>query len=84
MNTLSESDTKAVVRILIEQLGIEESQVTPEARIVEDLNADSLDVMEILMAVEEQFKLSIPDDVSERVSTVGELIELLQEMLAQQ
>jgi acyl carrier protein len=84
MNSLSENDTKAVVKILIEQLGIEESQVTPEARIIEDLNADSLDVMEILMAVEEQFKLSIPDDVSERVSTVGELIELLQEMLEQQ
>jgi acyl carrier protein len=84
MNTLSESDTKAVVKILMEQLGIEESQVTPEARIMEDLNADSLDVMEILMAVEERFKLSIPDEVSERVSTVGELIELLQEMLEQQ
>jgi acyl carrier protein len=84
MNSLSENDTKAVVKILIEQLGIEESQVTPEARIIEDLNADSLDVMEILMAVEERFKLSIPDEVSERVSTVGELIELLQEMLEQQ
>ncbi len=78
---LSEAHTKAVHDILVEKLAVEEAQLTSEARIQEDLGADSLDVVEILMAVEERFGISIPDEISEKVSTVDDLLEALAEML---
>jgi acyl carrier protein len=70
---LSEKDTKAVLEILVEQLRVEESQLTPEARLVEDLGADSLEIVEIIMALEEQFQISISDEASEKVSTVQDV-----------
>ena len=66
---LSEKDTKAVLDILTEQLGIEKAQLLPEARLEEDLGADSLTKVEIAMALEERFSVSIPDEHWERVST---------------
>ena len=78
-NILSEKDTKAVLDILVEQLGVQEAQLTPEARLEEDLGADSLTKVEITMALEERFELSIPDEEWERVTTVGELFEVLGE-----
>jgi acyl carrier protein len=78
---LSETDTKAVLDILVEQLGVQGSQLTPDARIEEDLGADSLDIMEITMAVEERFNLSIPDEMAERITSVGDLFEALAELL---
>lgn len=78
---LSEKDTKAVNEILIETLEIEEKQLTWDARLKEDLGADSLMQIEISMALEERFDLSIPDDRLERVQTVGDVFELLAEML---
>jgi acyl carrier protein len=80
-NILSDKDTKAVHDILVEQLGIEPAQLTPDARIQEDLGADSLDVMEIILAAEEYFHLSIPDEEAEKVSTVGDLFETLASLL---
>ncbi len=80
-NLLSEKDTRAVLDILVEQLEVQEVQLTPDARLQEDLGADSLTIMEITMAVEEQFKLSIPDAEWEKVSTVGDLFEALAELL---
>ena len=80
-NLLSEKDTKAVLDILVEQLGVQEAQLTPDARLQEDLGADSLTIMEITMAVEERFNLSIPDEEWEKVSTVGDLFEALSELL---
>jgi acyl carrier protein len=81
MNTiLSDQDTKAVYGILTLQLGIAEDQITLEARIQEDLGADSLDVMEIIMSLEERFGVTIPDEVAERTSTVGELLEALADL----
>lgn len=80
-NLLSEKDTKAVLDILVEQLGVQEAQLTPDARLQEDLGADSLTIMEITMAVEERFNLSIPDEEWEKVSTVGDLFEALAELL---
>ena len=80
-NMLSEKDTKAVLGILVEQLGVPEGQITLDAGIEEDLGADSLDIAEITLAVEERFDLSIPDEQWERVSTVGDLFELLAELL---
>ena len=80
-NLLSEKDTKAVLDILVKQLGVQETQLTPEARIQADLGADSLDVMEIILAAEERFNLAIPDELAERVSTVGDLFETLADLL---
>ncbi len=84
MNTLlSEKDTKAVLDILVEQLCVQENQLTPDARLEEDLGADSLDKVEIIMAIEERFSISVPDELAEKVSTVGDLFETLAEMLGQ-
>lgn len=80
-NLLSERDTKVVLAILVEQLAVQESQLTPDARLEEDLGADSLDKVEIIMNVEERFSISVPDEVAERVSTVGDLFETLAEIL---
>ena len=78
---LSETDTKAVLDILVEPLGVERAQLTPTARIQEDLMADSLTVVEITMALEEHFNVSIPDEKWERVSTVQDLFETLADLL---
>ena len=80
-NLLSEKDTKAVLDILVEQLGVQEAQLTRDAKLQEDLGADSLTIMEITMAVEERFNLSISDEEWEKVSTVGDLFEALAELL---
>jgi len=74
-------DTKAVLDILVEQLGVQETQLTPDARLEEDLGADSLDIVEITMSVDERFNISVPDEVAEKVSTVGELFEALADLL---
>jgi acyl carrier protein len=78
---LSEKDTKAVLAILVEQLGVRESQLTADARLQEDLGADSLDIVEIIMTVDERFGVSVPDEIAEKVSTVGDLLETLAELL---
>lgn len=80
-NRLSDKDTQAVLDILVEQLGVQRAQLTPDAKIQEDLGADSLTVIEISMAMEERFNLSIPDEQWETVSTVGDLLELLAKLL---
>ena len=78
MNTiLSEKTVAKVQDILMEQLGVERSQITPEAGIMSDLGADSLDMVEIGMTVEEAFNLTIPDEDMENVRTVGDLQEAL-------
>jgi acyl carrier protein len=78
---LSEKDTQAVLHILVEQLEVQPAQLTPEARLHEDLGADSLDDVQIFMEVEERFNLVIPDETAERVSTVGDLFETLENLL---
>lgn len=80
-NLLSENDTKAVLGILVEQLGVQEDQLTSDARLEEDLGADSLDKVEIIMSVDERFGVSVPDEVAERVSSVGDLFEMLADLL---
>ena len=80
-NILSDQDTKAVLDILVEQLGVQEAQLIPEARLQEDLGADSLTLVEITLALEERFHLSIPDEEWEKVSTVGDLFEVLADLL---
>ena len=60
--------------IIIEQLGVTADQVTPEAKFIEDLGADSLDTVELVMALEEEFGLEIPDDEAEKLQSVGDVI----------
>lgn len=68
-----------VKEIIVEQLGVNESQVTPEASFIEDLGADSLDQVELVMAFEEEFKAEIPDEDAEKLTTVGKVIQFLKE-----
>jgi acyl carrier protein len=63
-----------VKAIVVEQLGVAEDQVTPEAKFVEDLGADSLDQVELVMALEEAFDAEIPDEEAEKLTTVGDAI----------
>lgn len=66
-----------VKQIVIEQLGVEEGEVTPTASFVDDLGADSLDRVELVMAFEEAFNLEIPDEDAEKISTVKDAIEYI-------
>jgi len=66
-----------VKEIICEQLSVEESEVTPEASFVESLNADSLDIVELVMAFEEAFNIEIPDEEAEKLRTVGDAIQYL-------
>ena len=59
----------------MEQLGVEPEQVKPEAQFVNDLGADSLDTVELIMALEEEFDIEIPDEQAEKIKTVGEALE---------
>jgi len=68
-----------VKEIIVEQLGVNESQVTMEASFIEDLGADSLDQVELVMAFEEEFKAEIPDEDAEKLTTVGKEIQFLTE-----
>ena len=66
-----------VKEIITEQLGVNAEQVTPEASFIEDLGADSLDTVELVMAFEEEFSAEIPDEDAEKLTTVGAVIEYL-------
>lgn len=79
--TLSEQTITRIQDILIKQLGVERDQITPEAAIMADLSADSLDMVEIGMTVEETFNLAIPDEDMEGIQTVGDLHEALANLL---
>lgn len=65
--------------IISEQLGVDESQVTPSASFEEDLNADSLDLVELIMSLEEHFGIEIPEEEAEKIQTVGDAIEYVKE-----
>ena len=66
-----------VQNIIVDKLGVEPSEVTPEASFAADLGADSLDTVELIMEFEKEFGISIPDDQAEKITTVGEAIELI-------
>lgn len=68
-----------VKQIIIDKLGVEESEVTPEASFTNDLGADSLDTVELIMEFEKEFNISIPDDQAENISTVGQTISYLEQ-----
>ena len=77
----SGSVAERLKRIFVEQLGVDESEVVPSASFVEDLNADSLDLVELIMSLEEEFKLQISDEDAEKITTVGEAQEYIEEHL---
>lgn len=74
MSTIAER----VKMIIVEKLGVEEDQVTPEANFTNDLGADSLDTVELIMEFEREFNVNIPDEQAENITTVGEAISYLE------
>ncbi len=74
------SDIAAKVKeIIVDKLGVDESEVTPEASFTNDLGADSLDTVELIMEFEKEFNIGIPDDHAETISTVGDAIKYIEE-----
>ena len=65
--------------IIVEQLGVTAEQVTPNARFIEDLGADSLDTVELVMALEEHFDIQIPDEDAEKIVTVGDAVQYIKD-----
>ena len=74
MSTIKER----VMKLVCELLGVKEEEVTPEASFVEDLGADSLDTVELVMALEEEFETEIPDDEAEKITTVKEAMDYVE------
>lgn len=66
-----------VVEVVVEQLGVKKEEVKPEARFIEDLGADSLDTVELIMSLEEEFGIEIPDEDAEKAKTVGDVISYI-------
>ena len=71
-----------VKKIIIDQLGVDEAQVKPEASFIDDLGADSLDTVELVMAFEEEFDVEIPDEDAEKMKTVGDAVKYMAEKVA--
>ena len=67
--------------ILVDQLDVEEEKITPEASITEDLGADSLDVVDLIMSLEESFSIEIPDEDIENIKTVGDIVKYIEERI---
>ena len=74
-----ENVQERVKNLIVEHLGVEPDQVKPEAQFVNDLGADSLDTVEFIMALEEEFDIEIPDEKAEKIKTVGEAVAYIQE-----
>ena len=72
------SVAEKVKQIIVEQLGVDENQVEPSASFVDDLGADSLDIVELVMAFEEAFDLDIPDDEAEKIKTVKDAVDYIE------
>ena len=68
-----------VTEIIVEQLGVSKEELVPEASFIDDLGADSLDIVELVMAMEEEFDVEIPDDDAEKIQTIGDAIAYLKE-----
>ncbi len=77
---LSMSDIATRVKaIIVDKLGVDENEVTPEASFTNDLGADSLDTVELIMEFEKEFNIAIPDDAAEKIGTVGDAIKYIEE-----
>ncbi len=76
---MEKSVERRVIEIIVEQLGVGEDEVTPEASFIDDLGADSLDLVELIMAMEEEFGLEISDEDAEKIQTVQDVINYITE-----
>jgi acyl carrier protein len=72
------SVAERVIDIVAEQLGVDKEKISPETSFVNDLGADSLDTVELVMELEEEFDINIPDDAAEKIQTVGEAIDFIE------
>ena len=79
--TMSEIEAR-VKAIIVEKFGVSESEVTSEANFTNDLSADSLDRVELIMEIEDEFGISIPEDQAEKIATVGDAVKFVEEMVA--
>jgi acyl carrier protein len=77
-----QSVAERVIEIVAEQLGADKEKVTPQTSFVNDLGADSLDTVELVMELEEEFDINIPDDAAEKIQTVGQAIEFIEEAVS--
>ena len=75
--------TSRVKAIIVDKLGVDETEVTPEATFTNDLGADSLDTVELIMELEKEFNITIPDDQAEKITTVGEAIAHIEKAIAE-
>ena len=78
----SDTTFEKVKKIIVEQLSVDEAEVTPEASITDDLGADSLDQVELVMAFETEFNIDIPDEEAEKIKTVGDAVRRVDEATA--
>jgi len=76
---VEKSVEKRVIEIIVEQLGVSEEEVTMEASFIDDLGADSLDLVELIMAMEEEFSLEISDEDAEKIQTVQDVVNYISE-----
>lgn len=74
----SEEIAERVKSIIVDQLGVSAEEVTPEASFIEDLGADSLDIVELIMALEEEYDMEIPDEDAEKIQTVNDVLSYIQ------
>ena len=70
----------SIKRMIVDQLGVDEDTISEDSSFVDDLNADSLDMVELVMAMEQEFDIEIPDDVAEKVVTVKDAVEYIQNL----
>ena len=75
---MSDNITAKLVSIIVDKLGVDEKEVTPEASFTNDLGADSLDTVELIMEFEKEFNIAIPDDQAEKIATVGDAINYIE------
>ena len=75
----AQSIEERVKKIIVDQLGVNADQVTPEAKFIEDLGADSLDTVELVMALEEEFGNEIPDEEAEKLQSVGDVVKYIED-----
>jgi acyl carrier protein len=84
-NFMSDKPIEQKVKdIIVEQLGVNPEQVTPTASFIEDLGADSLDIVELVMAFEEEFSVEVPDEDAEKLQTVGDVIKYIEDKASKQ
>jgi len=75
--------SEKVKKMIVDQLGVSESEVVPEAKFIDDLGSDSLDIVELIMALEDEYGIEIPDEDAEKIETVGDAIRYIEEHMTE-